>query len=39
VPAVRTCAGCGAELAEGAQFCATCGKPTAAPDAPPPAAP
>ncbi len=39
VPAVRTCAGCGTELAEGAKFCPSCGKPTAQPDAPPPAAP
>jgi RNA polymerase subunit RPABC4/transcription elongation factor Spt4 len=39
VPVAHKCAECGAELADGAKFCPTCGKPTAAPDATPPAAP
>lgn len=29
-PAVPTCAGCGAELAEGMKFCGQCGKPVEA---------
>jgi membrane protease subunit (stomatin/prohibitin family) len=39
VPVARKCAGCGTELAEGAKFCPSCGKPSAEPDATPPAAP